>query len=45
MIIAQGYNAEVHEILTEDQYILKAWRIFKNIDKKHKYPMYHIAIK
>ena len=30
MIISKGYSVEVHQIETEDGYILTAWRIGKN---------------
>ena len=39
MITEKGYNLEIHKILTEDGYILTAWRMYKNIKKEYKYPM------
>lgn len=29
MITDMGYNLEIHKVLTEDGYILTAWRIYK----------------
>ena len=39
MITEKGYNLEIHQILTEDGYIITAWRMYKIIKKESKYPM------
>lgn len=45
MITDLGFNLETHKILTEDKYILTAWRIHKSNNKKFKHPMYSKIIK
>ena len=41
IIAAKGYTMEIHTITTEDRYLLKAWRLYKDgATFKHKYPMY-----
>lgn len=44
MITDLGFNLETHKILTDDQYILTAWRIYKSNTKKFKHPMYIFKI-
>ncbi|CAK87989.1 unnamed protein product (macronuclear) [Paramecium tetraurelia] len=39
MITEKGYNLEIHQILTEDGYILTAWRLYKTINKEYQCPI------
>jgi pimeloyl-ACP methyl ester carboxylesterase len=41
IIMSKGYPLETHYIVTEDGYILTAWRIKKNVTQKHPVMLQH----